>query len=93
MERRPPFPFSSLEVDFGRQLEKSTQQENNKGIGSPEEQVVTLHDLGNQPLTSQQQNRVLSTSGHWEKVREKLLNSYNEEQQLPESINTTQTDI
>ena len=69
-----------LKVDFGRQLEKNTQ-EINKEIDNPEEQDVPLHDLGNQPSTSQQQNRVLSTSGNWEKVREKLLNAYIEEQQ------------
>ena len=74
-----------LKVDFGRQPEKSTQ-ENKKEIGSPEEQDVPLYDLENQPSTSQQQNRVLSTSGNWEKVREKLLNSYIEEQQLPDNV-------
>ena len=81
-----------LKVDFGRQNEKSTQ-ESIKEIDSPEEQDVPLHDLGNQPSTSQQQNRVLSTSGNWEKVREKLLNSSIEEQQLPDNINTAQIDI
>ena len=74
-----------LKVDFGRQLEKNTQ-EINKEIDNPEEQDVPLHDLGNQPSTSQQQNRVLSTSSNWEKVREKLLNSYIEEQQLPDNV-------
>ena len=74
-----------LKVDFGRQPEK-TMEENNKEIDSPEEQDVPLHDLENQPSTSQQQNRVLSTSGNWEKVREKLLNSYIEEQQLPDNV-------
>ena len=49
-----------LKVDFGRQPEKSTQ-ENKKKIGIPAEQDVSLHDLKNQPSTSQQQNRVLST--------------------------------
>ena len=74
-----------LKVDFGKENEKGTQ-ESIKEIDSPEEQDVPLHDLGNQPSTSQQQNRVLSTSGNWEKVREKLLNSYIEEQQLPENV-------
>ena len=70
---------------FGRQNEKGTQ-ESNKEIDSPEEQDGPLHDLGNQPSTSLQQNRVLSTSGNWEKVREKLLNSHIEEQQLPDNV-------
>lgn len=61
-------------------------QENNKEIDSPEEQDVPLHDLENQLSTSQQQNRVLSTSGNWEKIQEKLLNSYIEEQQLPDNV-------
>lgn len=74
-----------LKVDSGRQPEKSSQ-ENNKGIDSPEEQDVPVHDRENQPSTSQQQNRVLSTSVNWEKVREKLLNSYIEEQQLPDNV-------
>ena len=54
-----------LKVAFGKQNEKGTQ-ESNKEIDSPEEQDVPLHDLGNQPSTSLQQNRVLSTSGNWE---------------------------
>ena len=76
-----------LKVDFRRQLEKNTQ-EIDKEIDNPEEQDVPLHDLGNQLSTSQQQNHVLSTSGNWEKVREKseLLNSYIEEQQLPDNV-------
>ena len=51
-----------LKVDFGRQPEKTTE-ENNKEIDSPEEQDDPLHDLENQASTSQQQNHVLSTSG------------------------------
>ena len=74
-----------LKVDFGRQPEKSTQ-ENNKEIDSPEGQDVPLHDVENQLCTSQQQNHVLSTSGNWEKVRGKKLNSYIEEQQLPDNV-------
>lgn len=61
-------------------------QENNKEIDSPEEQDVPLHDLENQLSKSRQQNRVLSTSGNWEKIQEKLLNSYIEEQQLPDNV-------
>ena len=74
-----------LKVDFGRQPEKSTQ-EDNKEIDGPEQQDVPLYDVENQPSTSQQQNRILSTSGNWEKVREKLLNSYIEEKQLPDNV-------
>ena len=74
-----------LKVDSWRQPKKSTQ-ENSKEIDSPEEQNVPLHDLENQPSTSQPQNRVLSISGNWEKIREKLLNSYIEEQQLPDKV-------
>ena len=70
--------------DFGRQLEKSMLQENNKEIESPEEQDVPLHPLGNQPSTSQTKS---CTSGNWEKVQEKMPNSYIEEQQLPDNVN------
>ena len=47
-----------LEVDFGRQLEKNTQ-ENNKEIDSPDEQDVPLHDLGNQPSKCQLNSKIV----------------------------------
>ena len=75
-----------LKVDFGRKLEKNTQEINKEIDNSEEHKDVPLHDLVNQPSTSQQQNCVLSTSSNWEKVREKLLNSYIEEQQLPDNV-------
>nr|XP_058962072.1 uncharacterized protein LOC131789017 [Pocillopora verrucosa] len=65
---------------------KSTE-ENSQDTNSPVEQDVPLGDLDKQELSTQQQNRVLSISANWEKVREKLLNSYIEEQHLPDNVN------
>lgn len=76
-----------LKVDLRRQPAEKSTEENSKDIDSPVEQDVPLDDLDNQPLTTQQQNRVLSISDNWEKVREKLLESYIEEQHLPGNAN------
>ena len=65
-------------MDLGKQARKITE-ENSQDTNSPVEQDVPLGDLDKQDLSTQQQNRVLSISANWEKVREKLLNSYNEE--------------
>lgn len=75
-----------LRVDLGKQPHKSTE-ENSQDTNSPVEQDVPLGDLDKQELSTQQQNRVLSISANWEKVREKLLNSYIEEQHLPDNVN------
>ncbi|PFX16013.1 hypothetical protein AWC38_SpisGene19737 [Stylophora pistillata] len=75
-----------LRVDLGKQPHKSTE-ENSQDTNSSVEQDVPLDDLDKQELSTQQQNRVLSISANWEKVREKLLNSYIEEQHLPDKIN------
>ncbi|XP_022779368.1 uncharacterized protein LOC111320900 [Stylophora pistillata] len=75
-----------LRVDLGEQPHKSTE-ENSQDTNSPVEQDVPLDDLDKQELSNQQQNRVLSISTNWEKVRENLLNSYIEEQHLPDNIN------
>ena len=75
-----------LRVDLGKQPHKSTE-ENSQDTNSPVEQDVPLGDLDKQDLSTQQQNRVLSISANWEKVREKLLNSYIEEQHLPDNVN------
>ena len=75
-----------LRVDLVKQPHKSTE-ENSQDTNSPVEQDVPLGDLDKQELSTQQQNRVLSISANWEKVREKLLNSYIEEQHLPDNVN------
>ena len=76
-----------LRVDLGKQPHKSTE-ENSQDTNSPVEQDVPLGDLDKQELSTQQQNRVLSISANWNlKVREKLLNSYIEEQHLPDNVN------
>ncbi|PFX18881.1 hypothetical protein AWC38_SpisGene16723 [Stylophora pistillata] len=75
-----------LRVDLGKQPHKSTE-ENSQDTNSPVEQDVPLEDVDKQELSTQQQNRVLSISANWEKVREKLLNSYIEEQHLPDNTN------
>ena len=75
-----------LRVDLVKQPHKSSE-ENSQDTNSPVEQDVPLGDLDKQELSTQQQNRVLSISANWEKVREKLLNSYIEEQHLPDNVN------
>ena len=74
-----------LRVDPGRPLQNSTQENSTDIDNQSEDQSLPLDDL-NQPSTTQQQNRVLSVFDNWEKVREKLLSSYIEDQQLPENV-------
>ena len=76
-----------LRVDIGPRQPENITEEKNKDIDSAVEQDVPLDDLDKQQPTTQQQSRVLSISDNWEKVREKLLNSYIEEQHLPDNVN------
>ena len=64
-----------LRVDLVKQPHKNTE-ENSQDTNSPVEQDVPLGDLDKQELSTQQQNSIVSISANWEKVWEKLLNSY-----------------
>ena len=75
-----------LRVDLVKQPHKS-MEENGQDTYSPVEQDVPLGDLDKQELSTQQQNSIVSISANWEKVWEKLLNSYIEEQHLPDNVN------
>ena len=78
-----------LKVDLGREPEKTqkNREEKKEDIDSAANQDVPVDDLGRQQPTTQQQNRVLSIAGNWEKVRERLLNTYIHEQHLPDNVN------
>ena len=55
-------------------------------IRSPDERSVFMISRTSRPHLNREQNRVLSTSDNWEKIREKLLNSYIEKHELPDNV-------